>query len=104
MDRREALDAAAACVLSDRNKDYGSPERNFETTAAMMDAYLRGRGLLPASVRLESHDVAALMICLKLARLVTSPGKADTWVDIIGYASCGAEVATGAFEGQGTGN
>lgn len=91
MKRKEVLDAAAKCVLSDRNHDYGDPEDNFRVTAAIMSAYLRGRGIL--SEDLQPHDVAALMVGLKLARLCTSPAKADNWVDMVGYAACGAECA-----------
>lgn len=92
MNRKDSLDAAAGCVLVDRNKSYGDPEDNFRTTAQIMTAYLKGRGLLAGD--LAPHDVAALMISLKLARLCTSPDKEDTWVDLIGYGACGVECAT----------
>ena len=39
-----------------------------------------------------AHDVAAMMILLKVARLATSPDKWDNWVDIAGYAALGGEV------------
>ena len=91
MNRQETLDAASQCVLSDRNKDYGSPEDNFRTTAVMWQAYLQASG---RPVTLEPHDVAAMMALLKLARIATSPAKADHWVDMAGYAACGAECAT----------
>jgi hypothetical protein len=94
MNRQEALDAAGRCVLADRNQAYGDPESNFANTAAIWTVHLRGRGLLAEGKELEPFDVAALMIGLKLARLVTSPDKADTWVDIIGYGSCGIECAS----------
>jgi hypothetical protein len=94
MNRQETLDAAGRCVLSDRNKAYGSPEDNFNQTAAIWTAHLKGRGLLAEGKALAAGDVAALMIGLKLARLVTSMDNADTWVDLAGYAACGAEVAT----------
>lgn len=94
MNRKEAIDEVEKCVLADRNRDYGSPEDNFKTTAQIWNAHLRGRGLLAEGKALEAHDVAALMIGIKLARLVTSPHKADTWVDLAGYAVCGVECAT----------
>lgn len=88
MRRKEVLDEAAKCVLSDRNKDYGSPEDNFRTTAQIWNAYLQARGF---EITLEPVDVANLMIGLKLARTATSPAKADHYVDMAGYAACGAE-------------
>lgn len=93
MNRKETLDTAALCVLGDRTQAYGSPEDNFRTTATIWTAHLQGRGLLAEGKSLGPEDVAALMIGLKLARLVTSIDKADTWVDIAGYAACGAEVS-----------
>jgi hypothetical protein len=30
---------------------------------------------------------------LKVARLMHTPGHVDSWVDIAGYAACGADVA-----------
>lgn len=94
MNRKELLDAAANAVLRDRNQTYGTPEDNFATTAQIMTAYLNGRHLLAEGRRLEAYDVASLMVALKLARLCTSPGNEDTWVDIAGYAATGVQCAT----------
>lgn len=91
MNRQEALDAIGQAILTDRNRDYGDPEQNFQTTATIMTAYLQGRGLMPAHQRLESYDVAALMAGLKLARLCTSPTKHDTWIDLAGYGVCAVD-------------
>ncbi len=33
MTRSEILDAAHKCVCGDREEDYGSPEKNFQTIA-----------------------------------------------------------------------
>ena len=38
-------------------------------------------------------DVANMMIMLKVARLRHTPGVLDSWLDIAGYAACGAEVS-----------
>jgi hypothetical protein len=108
MNRQEALDAGGQCVLSDRNKSYGNPEDNFKNTADIWNVHLRGRGLLAPGKELDTRDVAALMVGLKLARLVTSPEKLDTWIDIIGYGACGAECASilaeSAHSGHGSGS
>lgn len=89
MNRKETLDEAARCVMSDRNRDYGGPEDNFRTIAAIWNAYLAARGY---TVDIEPVDVANLMIGVKLARAGTSPEKADHYVDLAGYAACAAEV------------
>jgi hypothetical protein len=36
-------------------------------------------------------DVAAMLALLKIARLQQSPNHRDSWVDLAGYAACGAE-------------
>lgn len=83
-DRELLLGEAATLVSSDRNKDYGDPKDNFGDTAALWSAY--------KGVTFTAHDVAAMMILLKVARLATSPDKWDNWVDIAGYAALGGEV------------
>lgn len=83
--RHEVLDAAADAVLRDRNATYDAPEHSFGLIAAYWSAHLDAR-ILP-------HDVAVMMALLKLARIKASPEHRDSWVDLAGYAACGAEVA-----------
>ncbi len=85
---KETLDAASSAVCGARNEDYGSPIEDFTTQAAMISAYLtRSNGY---TVQVTAGDIAALMICVKIARQAHRH-KADNWVDIAGYAACGAE-------------
>ena len=86
--RRAVLDEAAAVVTGTREATYGGPEQSFATIADLWSVYL-DRDLAP-------HDVAALLALLKLARLKHSQGQhRDSWVDLAGYAACGAECALG---------
>lgn len=85
MQRTEALRQAASLINGERDQQYGTPENNFRAIAAMWTGYL---GIL-----VEAHDVAALMTMVKLGRIRKDPKKADSWVDLAGYAACGAEVA-----------
>lgn len=87
MDRKGVLDAAAAAVLKDRAATHGPAEDTFGLIAQLWSAYL-GQALQP-------HDVAALLALLKIARLRGNPGHDDNWVDLAGYAACGAELARG---------
>ena len=41
--REEVLLRAKDCVCGDREQDYGSPGRNFETIAGLWNAYLGDR-------------------------------------------------------------
>jgi hypothetical protein len=85
------LDAAAGCVLKDRQNQYGGPENNFERIAQMWNGYLGTNSIKP-------WDVAAMMGMLKMARARFNPKHADNWVDMAGYAACGIECATAQEE------
>jgi hypothetical protein len=82
--RQEVLAEAEHIVGQDRNTSYGTPEQNFGRIAEMWSAY--------KGINFEPHDVAAMLILLKVARVFTSPSKVDHWIDIAGYAACGGEV------------
>lgn len=96
MNRKECLDAADKCVNADRNNQYGPPEDSFAMVAVLWNAYAKGV-VAAAKGRprpFAATDIAAMMVLLKIARLAANPGHADNWVDIAGYAACGAEIAT----------
>ena len=83
MTRKETLDEALRCVCGDREA-YGTPEDNFSRIARLWEDYLRHP--------ISPHDVAAMMALLKIARIASGQPKADNWVDLAGYAACGAEL------------
>lgn len=94
--RAAVLEKARACVCGEREQDYGSPEDSFGCIAELWEAYLRAACVSPDSVvRVTPTDVAMLMALLKIARVGTScvGGTADSFVDLAGYAACGAECA-----------
>ena len=61
MNRKALLTATENIVCKDRETDYGSPENNFARIADFWTAYL-GQVIKP-------HDVAAMMMLLKIARI-----------------------------------
>jgi hypothetical protein len=95
--RTKLLLDAESIVNGDRNVQYGDPNADFQRTAAMWTAYLEGvrerqdPGASLTAVVLDPHDVAAMMMLLKISRLAWSPEKRDSWLDIAGYAACGAD-------------
>lgn len=99
MKRAEILEAArvCVCVCGEREQDYGSPEDNFETIGLLWGVYLRAAHPELARVMAINHitpkDVAAMMGLLKVARIATGD-KADSFVDLAGYAACAGEIAT----------
>ena len=84
MTRKALLEAAEHAVTGDREDAYGTPEQNFAKIADLWAAYL--------CRSIEPHDVAAMMALLKIARIAGGQPKNDNWVDIAGYAACGAEL------------
>lgn len=95
--RAQVLAAARACVCGDREQDYGSPENNFRTIASLWNSYLYGAGLMENPTPhvwkgLKPKDVAAMLALLKVARIAGNRPKPDNWIDLAGYAACGAEL------------
>ena len=86
MTRRECLETAEHMVNGDREHDYGTPEDNFKTIAGLWSVYL--------GKEISSLDVAMLMALMKIARIKVGT-KPDSFVDLAGYAACGAEIAGG---------
>lgn len=75
-----------ACVCKDRQTTYGDPADHFADVAALVNVVLGHKLATP----LEPRDIAIIMACLKIARLKTSPEHRDNWIDLAGYAICGA--------------
>ena len=85
MHRAEILDTAKEAVTKDRAATHGDLEGNFRMIAALWSTRL-GADITP-------HQVAIMMIDLKTARAWGNPAHQDSWVDMAGYAACGAEVS-----------
>lgn len=84
MTRPEILDKAKACVVGDREQDYGSPESNFGRIANLWTAFL--------NITITPVEVAAMLALLKIARIASGHAKEDNWIDLAGYAACGGEL------------
>lgn len=70
MNRSETLDKAKACVCGQRENEYGSPEDNFAAIAGFWSVY--------KGVEFTAND--------------TGTATDDSYVDLAGYAACGAEI------------
>lgn len=79
------LNRAIDLVDGDRQDTHGEKEENFQNIAVLWSAYL-GMDLIP-------QDVANMMVLLKVARTKTGKFNIDDYVDMAGYAGCGAELA-----------
>lgn len=95
MNRAEILEAARRCVCGEREGEYGTPERNFDTIARLWTAYLNARvpdNGFRGTLLVTPKDVAMMMALLKVARISVG-NKADSFIDLAGYAACGGEIA-----------
>lgn len=84
MKRAEILEAARVCVCGEREQDYGSPEDSFALIAKLWTVYM--------SHTISPKDVAVMMALLKVAQIKNSD-KADSYIDLAGYAACAGEIA-----------
>jgi len=85
MNRSDTLAAASQAVTVDRAATHGDVEDNFATLARVWSARL--------GQHITAAQVAIMMIDLKAVRAWGNPAHEDNWIDMAGYAACGAEVA-----------
>lgn len=84
--RKDLLAEAAEIISNARDISYGDPVDNFSRIASLWNEYLGP----PHNIK--AHDVAIMMILLKISRLANKPSSKDNWMDIAGYAGLGYEV------------
>jgi hypothetical protein len=89
--KEDIADEAKRIVCGARREAYGTPEQNFDRIAVLWNAYLcLAHGF---EQDITPLDVAAMMRLVKEARLIETPDHRDSYVDLVGYALCGAEIA-----------
>ncbi len=66
-------------TINDRGFEYGDPRDN------LLRIYNLAR-ILGVQLR-DPSDVALLFIATKLSRMVESPGREDSYLDLVGYAA-----------------
>lgn len=81
MRREDFCDRAKEIITVDRQNQYGEVEDNFQVIADLWSVWRNDT--------FTKEDVAIMMILLKVARLKHKM-KADSFLDLIGYAAlCG---------------
>lgn len=90
--RASTLDEAKAAVTGQRQSDYGTLEDNFKVIAGLWSVFL--------GTEVTAMQVAPMMALLKVARIKSNPTHHDSYVDIAGYAACGAELASKQVEAK----
>lgn len=82
MNRYEILTEAHNAVTA-RGTNYGDARDNFQRIATLWSALL--------GIDIQPHQVSAMMIAVKLARLQNDPRHHDSMIDIAGYAALWSE-------------
>lgn len=85
MNRHELLQEVDKIINSDREKQYGTPENNFQLIAEYWSIFLQ--------TPITAQDVGVLMALLKIARIQSGQVKADNFIDLAGYALCAGDIA-----------
>ncbi|MBO5956712.1 MAG: hypothetical protein J6Q39_04080 [Bacteroidales bacterium] len=86
--RKTIITQAAAIVEGARQLNYGSPEDNFARIAALWETYLINKQKPHTVFTINPHDVAMMMVLMKIARLMNTPDHWDSIKDGIGYFTC----------------
>ena len=67
-----------------RHHEYGDKKTNHNNIAKLWSAYL--------GIDLNAHDVAILMLLLKIARTKSGNPTEDTYIDMVGYSAIAGEL------------
>lgn len=89
--RQKLIDLMSKAVLSDRNKVYGEPEKNFQNIADVWNWWFEGKEGDWVENGFTALAVAHMMTLMKMARLKTNPTHFDSQVDAAGYQACAAD-------------
>tara|TARA_R100001463_G_scaffold133797_1_gene195468 strand:+ start:907 stop:1188 length:282 start_codon:yes stop_codon:yes gene_type:complete len=80
----DLLVEANKLVGGDRQKDYGDKVENHSNIAKLWSAYL--------DIPVTAHDVALMMVLLKMARTKLGAVSRDTYVDMAAYGAIAGEI------------
>lgn len=89
--KAEIANEAVRIVTGARRSAYGPPENNFQRIARLQSAYMASRAEPDAPI--STLDVPMLNLLQKVARICETPAHLDSYIDILGYAMCAAEIA-----------
>ena len=84
MNTKEFLQEATKLSSEQRQKDYGDKVNNHKNIARLWSAYL--------DTKIEAHDVAVMMVLLKIARTKLGAVNKDTYIDMSAYGAIAGEI------------
>ena len=84
MKSNQILNRASVLVQGQREKDYGDKKENHNNIAKLWSAYL--------GISVPAHDVALMMVLLKMARTKLGKVSRDTYIDMSAYSAIAGEI------------
>ena len=84
MKSNQILNQASVLVKGQREKDYGDKKENHNNIAKLWSAYL--------GISVTAHDVALMMVLLKMARTKLGQVSRDTYIDMSAYSAIAGEI------------
>ena len=84
MKSNQILNRASVLVQGQREKDYGDKKENHNNIAKLWSAYL--------GISVTAHDVALMMVLLKMARTKLGQVSRDTYIDMSAYSAIAGEI------------
>ena len=84
MKSNQVLNQASVLVQGQREKDYGDKTENHNNIAKLWSAYL--------DIKIDAHDVALMMVLLKMARTKLGEVSKDTYIDMSAYSAIAGEI------------
>ena len=87
LDLAKVLETALELVTKDRANQHGDAFEQHASIADFWTLYMVNKGLMDPDRSLEAHDVAQMMVLLKVSRAMLGSFNADTYIDQCGYAA-----------------
>jgi hypothetical protein len=81
---KDILKEANELIAGDRHKDYGDKVENHNNIAKLWSAY--------KGIEITAHDVAIMMVLLKIARTKLGAVSRDTYIDMSAYGAIAGEI------------
>ena len=81
---KKLLMRAHVLIGGDREKDYGDKVENHTNIAKLWSSYL--------DTKIKAHDVAIMMVLLKIARTKVGVVSEDTYTDMSAYGAIAGEI------------
>ena len=81
---KDILKEANELIAGDRHKDYGDKVENHNNIAKLWSAY--------KGIEITAHDVAIMMVLLKIARTKLGAVSRDTYIDMSDYGAIAGEI------------